>query len=118
MTSGLTRKYRASPSASASTSRKRRARQRVIESDLAIIDRLLLRKIQVTLNGVKQTTTALEAILFQLMQRAQAGDNRARRVFLKYQALAPQRAKAQRIFVVDSDAPQPLAGGGAEVDDG
>jgi hypothetical protein len=77
---------------------------------LAILDRLLLRKVRTSINGEKRDMTTLEAIIHQLVQKEAAGDSRASRVLLKFEELARQGTGAPlQIAFVDSDYVQALA---------
>jgi hypothetical protein len=91
--------------------RKRRAGRRRLApaNELEILDGLLLRKIRITLNGEEREMTAFAAVLYQLLQKATAGDDHASRVLLRYQDLAKQTAEATpHIAFVDSDYTQML----------
>jgi len=92
--------------------RKRRdgPRKSAAETTLAIIDRLLLSKMRIRLNGEERKITALEAITLRLLQKAVAGDLRASRVLLKYEELARPRTEAPlQIAFVESGYTQSLA---------
>jgi hypothetical protein len=66
----------------------RRRKPKRPESTVAIIDRLLLAPVQITLNGETKKVSALEAIVFQLLQKAMSGSGRAFRALLRYQEFA------------------------------
>jgi len=84
---------------------------------LAILDRLLLRKLRSVFNGKEREITALEAIIHQLMQKEAAGDGRASRVLLKYEELARNGPEAApQIAFVDSDYTDALTAPAAEPD--
>lgn len=88
------------------------------ESALAIIDRLMLRSIAVTVNGQRQKVAALDAILLHLFQKNLAGDGHASRVFLRYLALAPKSTKSRlRVVFADDEYTRMLAGETKESDD-
>jgi hypothetical protein len=81
-----------------------------LEGTVAIIDRLLITPVQTTLKGENVTLTALEAIVLQLLQKSMAGDTRAHRVLLKYQALASQSGqKRLQITFVENDYTRSVA---------
>jgi hypothetical protein len=80
------------------------------EGTVATIDRLLLAPMQITVNGEPKKATALEAIVFQLLQKAMAGSARAGRALLKYQEFASQNLeKKLELTFVDSDYTRALA---------
>src|ERR1700693_3283953 len=65
------------------------------ESIVDMVDRLLLSRVTLTLNGEAQNVTALEAIVSQLQLKEMAGNARASRILLKYRAVASQHAERQ-----------------------
>ena len=74
------------------------------ESAVETIDRLLLRPVDLTENGVARRVPALEAIILQLWAKEIAGDPRALRTRLKYEELARrERPTGVEIRFVDSD---------------
>ena len=85
------------------------------ESTVAIIDRLLLTPVRTNLNGKESMITALEAIMYQLLQKEMAGDAKASRVLLQYGELVNHRADRRlEITFVDSDYTQSLTDWKAE----
>jgi hypothetical protein len=75
-----------------------------------MIDRLLLKPVEVTVNGETKTVPTLEAILLQLWLKEVAGDRRALSVRLKYQEFARHTSKPKlEITFVDSDYTRALA---------
>ena len=60
------------------------------------MDRLLTRRVPVSVNGQAKQVSGLEAIVLQLMQKEMAGDARAGRILLKYQADCAE-SRAERI---------------------
>ena len=60
---------------------------------IAVIDRLLLNPVPITVNGEQTTVTALEAIVLQLLRKGMEGSARARRVMLKYLEFANQKCE-------------------------
>jgi hypothetical protein len=74
------------------------------ESTVATIDRLLLTAVQITLNGETKKVSPLEAIVFQLLQKAMSGNGRAFRALMKYQEFANLNLeKKLELTFVDSD---------------
>ena len=69
--------------------RRRPARQ---ESTLEIMDRLLARRVSISVSGHAKQVSASEAIVLQLMQKAMSGNARAWRALLKYQEFANSRS--------------------------
>jgi hypothetical protein len=89
---------------------KRRHEPRKSESVSEMIDRLLLDPVQITLNGEKETVLTLTAIMFQLFQKAFAGNTRAKHVLLKYQEFARNSSDRRlRVTFVESDYTLALA---------
>jgi Family of unknown function (DUF5681) len=89
---------------------KRRREARKSESVSEMIDRLLLDPVQITLNGEKETVLTLTAIMFQLFQKAFAGNTRAKRVLLKYQEFARNSSDRRlRVTFVENDYTLALA---------
>jgi Family of unknown function (DUF5681) len=75
-----------------------------LESTVAIIDRLLLTPVQISLNGETKKASALEAIVFQLLQKAMSGRGRAIRALLKYQEFANRNLERKlELTFVESD---------------
>jgi Family of unknown function (DUF5681) len=80
------------------------------ETTLAMIDRLLVTTVPIALNGHRRRVTALEAILYQLLQKAMAGESRAYRTLLKYQEFASQNSKRKlELTFVESEYTRALA---------
>jgi hypothetical protein len=95
-------------------SRKRKR----IESTVAVIDRLLLRQIRLSLNGETQKETALAAIVLQLLQKAMSGNVRASRALVKYQEFANQSLeKKLDLTFLESNYTRAVAFLGAHNDD-
>jgi hypothetical protein len=91
----------------------------MLESTLAIIDRLLLAPVQTSLNGKPTRITVLAAIMYQLLQKELAGDARAGRALLKYDELIKHGAdKRLEIEFIDSGYTHSLAGDRPESRDG
>jgi hypothetical protein len=66
-----------------------------VESIVDLIDRLLLQKVTLTLNGEVKTVTALEAIVSRLQLKEMAGSARASRILMKYRGFASQHTEKQ-----------------------
>jgi hypothetical protein len=80
------------------------------ESTIAIIDRLLMSPVRTSLNGREATITALAAIIYQLLQKETAGDGRASRVLLRYEALGRKSTVKQlEVKFPESDYTRSLA---------
>lgn len=68
-----------------------------------LIDRLLLKPVEVTVGEYSRTVTTLEAILLRLWQKEVLGDARALRIRLKYQEFARRHSKPKfEIVFVDN----------------
>jgi Family of unknown function (DUF5681) len=79
---------------------KRRYPKRV-ETTVELIDRLLLKPVEITVGEKSRKVTTLEAILFRLWQKEVAGDTRALKIRLKFQEFARQHSKPriETVFV-------------------
>ena len=84
--------------------KSRRRRSDRSEGTISILTRLLSARHGISLNGERQTVTVVEAIILQLMQRAFAGDRRARRVMLRYEQFS-RRHQGSKLTLryVDND---------------
>lgn len=71
--------------------KSRRERQNQPEGTISILTRLLSARHEILLNGERQAVTMVEAITLQLMRKAFAGDQRARRVLLRYEQFSRRR---------------------------
>jgi hypothetical protein len=71
------------------------------ETTVELIDRLLLKPIEITVGDKTRTVSTLEAILFRLWQNEVLGDPRALKIRLKYQEFATQHSKPriETVFV-------------------
>jgi Family of unknown function (DUF5681) len=88
--------------------RRRRPARR--ESTLEIMDRLLTRRVSISLSGQARRVSASEAIVLQLMQKAMSGSPRAWRALLKYQEFAHSRAdRSTELRFVESDYTRAIA---------
>ncbi len=87
--------------------RRRPARQ---ESTLEIMDRLLARRVSISVSGQAQQVSASEAIVLQLMQKAMSGNARAWGPLLKYQEFAARRSdQSTELRFVESDYTRAVA---------
>ncbi|WP_432431230.1 DUF5681 domain-containing protein [Methylocella silvestris] len=88
-------------------SQARRRRQKPSnrrESTLAILDRLLAKRVPVKINGETAMVPAAEAIVLQLLQKALSGNGRAWRALLRYRDFASRRSSKKReVTFVDTD---------------
>lgn len=71
------------------------------DNTVELIDRLLLRPIEITVGEKSRWVTTLEAILFRLWQKEVLGDTRALKIRLKFQEFARQHTKprTETVFV-------------------
>ena len=87
--------------------RRRPARQ---ESTLEIMDRLLARRVSVSMSGHAKQVSASEAIVLQLIQKAMSGVARAWRPLLQYQEYANSRSdRSTEVRFVESDYTRAVA---------
>jgi hypothetical protein len=99
-------------------SRRRRPPTRG-EGTLEIMDRLLARRVSISLSGQAKQVTASEAIVLQLMQKTMAGNARACRALLKYQEFASSRSnKSAELRFVESDYTRAVANSFSRSDGG
>jgi hypothetical protein len=83
------------------------------------MDRLLARRVPISLSGEPSRVTATEAIVLQLMQKAMAGNPRAWQTLLKYQEYANSRSvRSTEVRFVESDYTRAVAEGSARSSDG
>jgi hypothetical protein len=83
--------------------RKRQSRRRSRpESTIAIIDRLLASRVSIKIRGETTMVPAAEAIVLQMLQKAIAGNARARRALQRYEEFA-SRGKAPGLEFVFKD---------------
>jgi hypothetical protein len=100
-----------------SGNRNRRYRKRS-EGRAAMMTRILLKPVDITVSGERKRITALEAILLQLRAKELSDHPRASRVRLKYEEFARQNSQARpQIVFVDSDYTQALAAKAPKKDD-
>jgi hypothetical protein len=72
-----------------------------VETTVELIDKLLLKPVEITVGEKSRKVTTLEAILFRLWQKEVIGDARALKIRLKYQEFARQHSKPriETVFV-------------------
>ena len=88
------------------------------ESTLEIMDRLLARRVSISVSGQAKRVSASEAIVLQLMQKAMSGSPRAWRALLKYQEFANSRSdKSKELRFVESDYTRAVASSSSRSDD-
>jgi len=96
--------------------RRRPARQ---ESTIEIMDRLLARRVSISVSGQAKQVSAMDAIVLQLMQKAMPGNARAWRALLKYQEFAARRSdQSAEVRFVESDYTRAVAKSSSRSADG
>jgi hypothetical protein len=72
-----------------------------VETTVELIDKLLLKPVEITVGEKSRRVTTLEAILFRLWQKEVLGDTRALKIRLKFQEFARQHTKPriETVFV-------------------
>jgi hypothetical protein len=76
------------------------------------MDRLLARRVSISMSGNPKDVPASDTIVLQLMQKAMSGNPRAWRTILKYQDFANSRSgKSTRLQFVESDYTRAVAKG-------
>jgi hypothetical protein len=80
------------------------------ESTLQIVEGLLERRISISVNGEPTQASALQAIMFQLLQRASAGNGRAMRTYQQYDEFAARRLSRSTELQFDDDLDGRVAG--------
>ena len=99
------------------TGRRRRPARR--ESTLEIMERLLTRRVSISVSGQARRLSASEAIVLQLMQKAMSGNPRAWQTLLKYQEFAHSRSdRSTEVRFIESDYTRAVAKGSARSSDG
>jgi hypothetical protein len=85
--------------------RAKRPRRRSARSQntLEIIEGLLERRISISVNGEPTQVSALQAIMFQLLQRASAGKGRAMRTYQQFDEFAARRSSRSTELQFDDD---------------
>jgi hypothetical protein len=85
--------------------RARRSRRRSCRSrsTLEIVEGLLERRISISVNGETKQSSALQAIMFQLLQLASAGNGRAMRTYQQYDEFAARRSSRATELQFDDD---------------
>ena len=84
------------------TKRPRR-RSRRSQSTLEIMEGLLERRISISVNGESKHSSALQAIMFQLLQRASAGNGRAMRTYQQYDEFAARQSRPSTELQFDEE---------------
>ena len=72
---------------------RRRGQLRRKEGIVAMIDRLLMKPVNISLSGRSTQVATIEAIMLQLLEKGRDGNNRAWQVLLRLQQFARQRSK-------------------------
>lgn len=99
--------------------KRRKGQRKPGSSNLAILNRLLPKKIRITFNGEEREITAFEAIIQQLSLKEAAGDGRASRVLLKFEELTRHGTEVPlQIAFVDSDYTHALTDEATEAGNG
>jgi hypothetical protein len=72
-----------------------------VETAVELIDKLLLKPVEITVSDRSRKVTTLEAILYRLWLKEVAGDARALKIRMKYQEFARQFSKPriETVFV-------------------
>jgi hypothetical protein len=80
---------------------KQRRYPKRLETTVELIDKLLLKPVEITVGEKSRRVTTLEAILFRLWQKEVLGDTRALKIRLKFQEFARQHTKPriETVFV-------------------
>jgi Family of unknown function (DUF5681) len=80
---------------------KQRRYPKRVETTIELIDKLLLKPVEITVGEKSRRVTTLEAILFRLWQKEVGGDTRALKIRLKFQEFARQHTKPriETVFV-------------------
>jgi hypothetical protein len=100
-----------------SGNRNRRYRKRS-EGRTAMLTRLLLKPVEITVSGEIRKVAALKAILLQLRAKELEGHPRATAIRLKYEEFARQNSQRQpQIVFVDSDYTRALANNPSKEED-
>jgi hypothetical protein len=89
---------------------KRQYPKRVV-STVELIDKLLLKPVEIMVGEKSRKVTTLEAILFRLWQKEVLGDPRALKIRLKYQEFARQHSKPRiETVFIDNEYTTAFAG--------
>jgi uncharacterized protein DUF5681 len=100
-------------------SKARRRRPAREESTFDIMERLLTRRVSISVSGNVKQVSATEAIVLQLMQKAMSGNARVWPALLKHQQFGNSRsAKSPEIRFVESDYTRAFAKSSSRSDDG
>jgi hypothetical protein len=83
------------------------------------MDRLLARRVSISVSGQAEQVSAIEAIVLHLMQKDMSGNARAGRALLKYEEFANSRSGRSTEFrFVESDYTRAVAKTPSRSDDG
>jgi hypothetical protein len=83
------------------------------------MERLLTRRVSISISGKATRVSAIEAIVLHLMQKAMAGSARAWRISLKYKEFAESHSdKSTELLFVESDYTRAVANSSSSADDG
>jgi hypothetical protein len=83
------------------------------------MERLLTRRVSISVSGLATRVSATEAIVLQLIQKAMSGDGRAWRALLRYQEFASSRSdKPTELRFVEGEYTQAVAQSFSRNDDG
>jgi Family of unknown function (DUF5681) len=82
----------------------RNIRPKRAESTVTLIDRLLVAPVKIVKNGVPTTMPALNAIMYQLLQKSMLGNKKAERALREFEAFASRNmTKRFEIIFVDNE---------------
>jgi len=88
------------------------------EGTLEIMDRLLSRRVSISVSGHARQVSASDAIVLQLVQKAMSGNPRAWRAILKYQEFANRRSvKSAKLRFAESEYTRAVAEGSSRSGD-
>jgi hypothetical protein len=83
---------------------RNKAKPRATESPLAVVERLLLKPVDIKKDGQAAKMPVLEAITYQLLQQSLKGDKKADRTLQKYKEFAERNSAPQfEIVFVDNE---------------
>jgi hypothetical protein len=83
---------------------RNKAKPNATESPLAVVERLLLKPVDIKKDGLPTKMPVLEAITYQLLQRSLKGNKKADRALQKYKEFAERNTAPQfEIVFVDNE---------------
>jgi hypothetical protein len=83
---------------------RRNIRPKREESTVTLIDRLLAEPVKIVKNGAPTKTPALNAIMYQLLQKSLSGNKKAERALREFEAFASRNmTKRLEIVFVDNE---------------